>query len=153
VPVAGHIAHLNWGVLSADWDDPAVAPFADNVDRVNRIAQRSSGFVWQLPDAEMAAAEDIMASFGPVERLAANLTVWRSLGDFMRFVYDSLHGRFLARRSEWFLASEGPAHVIWPVAEGHRPTLAEARERADRLLAEGPGPSAFDLAWARAETA
>ena len=33
-----HVAQMNWGVLRADWEDPAVAEFVDNLDRVNAVA-------------------------------------------------------------------------------------------------------------------
>ena len=43
-----HLAEFNIGTLKHDWDDPRVADFANNIDRVNAIAQRSPGFVWQF---------------------------------------------------------------------------------------------------------
>lgn len=150
---AGHIAHFNWGILSADWDDPVVAPFVKNIERVNGIAQRSSGFVWQLPDDILNADEALLGTFGPVDRIAANLTVWQTVKDLAQFVYKTAHGQFLSRRAEWFVKSDGPAHVIWPIATGHRPRMAEAREMADKLIAEGAGPAAYDLSWAEARAA
>jgi len=47
---AMHLAEFNIGTLRYDWDDPRAADFADNLDRVNAVAQRSKGFVWQLPE-------------------------------------------------------------------------------------------------------
>ena len=49
-----HIAQMNWGILKADWDDPAVAEFADNIDRVNAVAMRAPGFVWMMPEEDLS---------------------------------------------------------------------------------------------------
>jgi len=42
---ATHIAQLNVGRLLYPVDDPRIAEFRDNLDRVNAIAERSPGFV------------------------------------------------------------------------------------------------------------
>ena len=51
-----HIAHLNRGVLTADWNAPEVAGFVDNILKVNAAAERSEGYVWRLL-APMTRAE------------------------------------------------------------------------------------------------
>ena len=74
-----HIAQMNWGILRADWDDPSVAEFVENLDRVNRIAMRSPGFVWMMPEEEMDAAQnDAEGVFGGNPRTASTLSVWET---------------------------------------------------------------------------
>lgn len=149
-----HVAQLNWAVLRADWEDPLVAGFVDNLDRVNSVAERSPGFVWRMSDEDMEAAqlspEDV---FGGNPRLASTMSVWESPEALDDFVHKTVHGAFLKRRAEWFEPIEGPTYVIWPVPAGHRPTLAEAKARLDRLAAEGPGPEAYDFPYLRARRA
>lgn len=144
---ATHIASFNRGRLVADWDDPAVAGFTGNLDRVNALAERSAGFVWRMGTEEMEAAQ-MGPALGPDPRLASTLAVWESVEALQRFVFATLHGRFVARRHEWFEVSSGPAHVMWRIARGHRPSIAEAVERIGRLERDGAGPEAFDWTWA-----
>ena len=143
------VAHLNWGTLVAPWEDPAVAEFVNNVGRVNDAAERSPGFVWRKPNDEMDAEYNALEGLGPLDRLAATLSVWESAADLDTFVMRTIHGRFLARRENWFEPSNGPSHVVWPIEDRHRPTLNEARARVDRMIANGPTQDAYNLAWWR----
>ncbi|MDH3740809.1 MAG: DUF3291 domain-containing protein, partial [Hyphomicrobiales bacterium] len=45
-----HLAQLNVGTMLYPQDDPRMAGFMDNLDRVNAIADRAPGFVWRLQD-------------------------------------------------------------------------------------------------------
>lgn len=45
-----HMAQMNMGYLLHPIDDPRIAEFADNSDWVNRVAERSRGFVWRMKD-------------------------------------------------------------------------------------------------------
>lgn len=144
---AGQIASFNRGRLVADWDDPAVAGFTGNLDRVNALAEQSPGFVWRMGAEEMEAAQ-MGAALGPDPRLASTLAVWESVEVLRHFVFATLHGRFVARRHEWFEKSSAPAHVMWRIPAGHRPAIAEAVERIERLERDGAGPEAFDWTYA-----
>jgi hypothetical protein len=42
---------------------------------------------------------------------------------------------------------------MWHVPAGHRPTIAEAAERHERLARDGASPDAFDWTWAAAHVA
>lgn len=98
-----HLAEFNIGVLRHDWDDPRIKDFADNLDRVNRLAQRAEGFVWRLPDDEMEAAQtDPAQPLGGNPRTASTLSVWRDAASLDRFVWTTLHRVFYERRAEWF---------------------------------------------------
>ena len=44
------LAQLNIGKFKAGRDDPSMAYFFDNLDRVNALAERMPGFVWRLKD-------------------------------------------------------------------------------------------------------
>ena len=147
-----HIASFNLGRLVAPCDDPAVAGFVDNVERVNALAALSPGFVWRADDTRLAAA--FAAGVLPADdRLAATLAVWESVEALRRFVHRTLHGRFLARRALWFEPAEGPSHVMWPVPRDHRPGVAEAVNRLERLARHGAGPDAFDWTYAEQPSA
>lgn len=145
-----HVAQMNWGILRADWDDPAVADFVGALGRVNAIAQRAPGFVWQLDEAAMEA-EQLSPSgiFGGHPRVASTLSVWETAADLDHFVHRTVHASFMARAGAWFEPESTPRNVIWPVPAGHRPSMAEAKVRLDRLIAEGPSPEAYDFGYLR----
>ena len=143
------LAVFNWGRLRYDWDDPRVADFADNLDRVNAVAERAPGFVWYLPGDEMEAAQlDPDGPLGGDPRLACTLSVWETIAQLKDFAFATIHNRFYRRREEWFDADQGPRLVMWHIAADHRPDVAEAMERRAVLEHRGETAEAFGWAWA-----
>ena len=135
-----HLAEVNIGRVRYPLDDPRMADFVDNLDLVNGIAERSEGFVWRLKD-DSGNATSIQAYDDP--RIIVNLSVWESIEALERYVWQTVHKRFYGRRTEWFEHLGGPHLAMWWVDAGHRPTALEARERLERLAAEGPTEFAF----------
>ncbi len=143
---ARHLAQFNTATLRAPLDAPESAGFRDHLDRLNALADRADGFVWRLAGADGTATGLAADAAG---RVLPNLSVWRDLESLQRFVFRTLHRRFLDRRGDWFLPQQGAYMVMWPVAPGHRPGLAEGAARLSRLRAAGDTPEAFGWAWAR----
>jgi hypothetical protein len=145
---ACHVAHLNVAVLRHDWDDPRVAEFVRNLDRVNALAERAAGFVWRMGDAEMEAGQnDPDGPFGGQPRVASTLSVWQTPEQLADFVHRTVHGAFLRRRGEWFEVSGARHFVMWRVPAGHRPGLDEALARLEHLRRHGDSDRAFGWAW------
>jgi len=136
---ARHLAQFNIARIRYPLDDPRMAEFVDNVDRVNRLAEQIEGFVWRLQDGSGHAMN--MRVYGD-PAILPNLTVWESAEALERFVFKTVHGRFFDRREQWFAQSE-PTLVMWWVPAGHRPTLEEGVARLDYLKAWGPTEFAF----------
>lgn len=135
-----HLAQLNIGRLAAPVDDPRLAEFMDNLDRINALAEESSGFVWRLKD-ESNNATGIETPF-PGETIA-NMSVWRDLESLRVYVYRSAHAPFIRKRKQFFLDMPQAHMVLWWVKEGYIPDLNEAKERLDWLEAKGPTAKAF----------
>jgi len=135
-----HLAQLNIGRFRHPTDDPRMADFMNNLALVNGIADRSQGFVWRLQDDSGNAT-----GFRPFPdpQMAVNLSVWESVEALERFVWQTVHKRFYGRRPDWFDTTDTPHFVMWWVAAGHRPSLAEAKERLEYLTAHGPSEFAF----------
>lgn len=135
-----HLAELNIGRFRYPTTDPRMAGFMDNLDRVNAIAERSDGFVWRLMD-DSGNATDIRPFDDP--DMAVNMSVWRDAESLERYVWNTVHKQFYARRAEWFSLMEKHHFVMWWVDEGHLPTLQEAEQRLDHLNAHGDSDFAF----------
>jgi uncharacterized protein DUF3291 len=138
-----HLAELNIARLKYDFEDPRVADFANNLDLVNGIAERSEGFVWRLKDEAAGNAIDIRVFEDAA--VITNLSVWQTPEHLERFVWNTVHKRYYQRRAEWFSLMEKQQFVMWWVDEGHRSTLEEAKARLEHL--EGYGDSDFAFGW------
>lgn len=135
-----HLAELNVAKLRYPLDDPRVADFVGNLDRVNAVADRSPGFVWRLK-GEGNDATDLTAFDDPA--VVTNMSVWRDAASLEHFVWNTVHKRIYQRRSEWFAAMESHHFVMWWVEPGHVPTVEEAQARLAHLGAFGDSDNAF----------
>ena len=137
------LAQLNIGVIRAPMDSPVMAEFANNLDRINALAEASPGFIWRLQTEEGNAT-----AIRPFENenLLVNMSVWRDVASLKAYVYDSAHLGFMRRRREWFELMKEAYLVLWWVPKGHRPDIAEATAKLELLKAKGPGPEAFTFA-------
>src|SRR5262249_36128937 len=96
---ARHLAQFNIARIRYPLDDQRMAEFVDNVTRVNGLADKIPGFVWRQQD-ESGHAMNIQVYDDPT--ILPNLTVWENVEALDRFVWQTLHQRFYARREEWF---------------------------------------------------
>jgi hypothetical protein len=139
-----HLAQFNIARIRYPLDDPRMREFVDNVARVNALANTMAGFVWRLQD-DSGHAMNIRVYDDP--RILPNLTLWDSVEALERFVWQTVHKKFYGRRDQWFEPLDGPPLVMWWVAAGHRPTMAEGVKRLERLKAKGPSDGAFGWEW------
>ncbi|WP_432986879.1 DUF3291 domain-containing protein [Dactylosporangium sp. CA-233914] len=138
--MTAQLAQLNVGVPVGPRDDPRMADFYAELERINAAADGWPGFVWRLVDDSGADATALRPFGGD---LMVNMSVWTDLAALREYTFRSGHLDVLRRRREWFVPLGEPHLVMWWVPEGHRPALAEARERLDLLRDAGPSPSAF----------
>ena len=141
-PAASHLAQFNISTLRHPLDHPVLADFVAGLDEINGLADRSDGFVWRL----QTEAGDLTA-VRPYDdpEVIVNLSVWTSLDALRAFAYRSGHLTFLRRRAEWFVPMPGETVVAWWVPAGHRPDIAESKDRLARLNASGSTPDAFSV--------
>jgi hypothetical protein len=147
-PPNTHLAQLNIGRIRYEIDDARMADFTNNLAMVNALAERTPGFVWRYIDKSgNSTATRPYAD----PHVAINLSVWESVAALERFVYQTIHKRFYARRAEWFEHFESAYLVMWWVPVGHRPSVEEAVARLEHLKQHGPGHHAFDWQTASAQ--
>lgn len=149
-----HLAEFNIGVLRYDLDDPRMKDFADNLDRVYALAERSPGYVWHMSGEDMEAAQlDPQGALGGNPRAASTLSVWEDAQSLEDFVFRTVHKQFYDRKAEWYDPADqswgGHRLVMWPVPAGHRPSMEEAVDRLDHLATHGDSDHAFGWAWVR----
>jgi len=134
------IAQVNIALPREPVDSPALAEFVANLEPINALADQAPGFVWRLQDESGDAT-----SIRPFDddRLMINMSVWESIEDLWKFVYDSAHLDVMRRRREWMTKLAESHLVLWWIPAGHIPSADEARDRLDLLRTDGPGPEAF----------
>ena len=136
-----HLAQLNIAKMKYSMESAEMADFVDNLENINLLADSSPGFVWRL-QAEDGDATDI-DFFG--SDVLVNMSIWEDIESVYAYVYKTAHAKIMSRRKEWFHRVEEAYTALWWVAEGHIPTLAQAREKLERLNKAGPGPLAFSF--------
>ena len=134
-----HIAQLNLAKMRAPIDDPLMAEFVENLERINKLGDNTPGCVWRLE----ADLNETTIPYSDDAAIITNLTVWQSIEALHQFTYYSTHTDFYRRRLEWFEKMETPSLVLWWVPAGHIPTVDEAKEQLELLTSLGPTPLAF----------
>lgn len=139
-----HLAQLNIGRIKDAMDSPLMAEFANNLDRINALAEQTEGFVWRLQTDEGDATA--LRPFPDEDKMLVNMSVWQDLQALSRYVYKSAHVELMKKRKQWFEPMEQAILVLWWVPAGHIPSVTEAIERLQHLRANGPSAHAFTFA-------
>jgi hypothetical protein len=135
-----HLAQINIARFLHAEDDPRLAEFFANLDRVNAVAERMPGFVWRLKD-DTGNATAMSAFDDPLT--VVNMSVWESAEAFEQFVWRTVHAKIYQRKQSWFEAMSRPHFAMWWIEPGTTPTAAEGRARLEHLQANGPSDYAF----------
>lgn len=138
------LAQLNIAQMKEPLESPSMSEFVANLDRVNALADSAPGFVWRLEDEDGSAVG--IRPFG--EDLLVNMSVWDSVESLSSYAFRSGHADIMRRRREWLTPMGADHAVLWWVARGHRPSLAEAKERLEHLRQHGATPYAFTFKMA-----
>ena len=138
-----HIAQVNVAEAVAPLDSLTLRGFRALLEPLDALARRSPGFVWRPRPEDVDPAE--LALFGDPLRVVPNLSVWESVAALREFTFRGAHGDALRRRRWWFTPATDASMALWWVAEGERPSFAEAHRRLELLRTRGPTPDAFTL--------
>lgn len=134
------LAQLNIGIIRAPMDSPVMADFANNLARINALAESSPGFVWRL---QTDAGDATAIRYFDDDNMLVNMSVWRDVESLRHYVYSSAHVELMRRRREWFQPMSEAFLVLWWVPQGHMPSVEEAVARLALLRAKGPTQDAF----------
>lgn len=117
--------------------------FADRLDEINSLADKSPGFVWRLQSGE-GDATSIQAFDDPL--VLINISVWEDVESLKAFVYKTLHVELIQDRDAWFNKMLKVHQALWWIPAGHIPSIEEGKEKLDYLQKNGPGKIAFTFA-------
>ncbi len=134
------LAQVNIAKIIAPLDNPLMADFVDNLDRINALAEASDGFIWRLKeDANNATSITIYND----DFLIVNMSVWKDIDRLFTFTYQTAHLEIFKRRREWFEKMKDMHMALWYVAEDSKPNIADAQERLNYIRVNGDTPFAF----------
>ena len=100
--------------------------FAESLNEVYILAENHSGFIWRISDKE---SESQLSDLGFDKLISSTVSVWTDIESLKEYTYNSLHGTYLKRSSEWFQKIDGPQLVIWNVESDDKPTYKESFEK------------------------
>ena len=127
-----HLCQVNVARLKYGLEDSRLVGFSLAARIIRRATADAPGHVWS------EQTDDGVSLF-------ITRSVWESIAELEDFVYSGVHVRYMNRRSEWFIPSEGPNLALWWAPAGETPTIEEALSRLDSLRMHGPTAEVFDL--------
>jgi len=136
-----HLAQLNVADAIASMDSPEMADFVNNIERINKLAETSPGYIWRLTDED--SDNSYSMQLFDSEFIVTNMSVWKDRESLFDFVYNTSHVEIFKRRKEWFSKMPEMHMVLWYVNEGHIPDIEEAKERLRYLREHGESAYAF----------
>jgi hypothetical protein len=140
-PATHHLAQVNIAQGKSTLDDPIMKGFVDQQDEINKLADKSPGFVWRL-QTEDGRASGYLRLFED-QRTLLNMSVWVSAEALMNYVYRSHHKDVFRDRNKWFVPTEEASFALWWMAAGQIPTVEEGLRRLQLLRERGPTAEAF----------
>ncbi|WP_273567538.1 DUF3291 domain-containing protein [Maribacter halichondriae] len=137
-----YFAQINIARMLTPIDDPIMADFVNNLDRINTLAERSPGFVWRLKDEnDNAASINVFND----NFMIINMSVWKDKKSLFDFTYSLDHVEIFKRRKEWFEKMTDMHMALWYVRNGYDPTPQDAKARLNYLNQYGETPYAFSF--------
>ena len=134
------IAQMNWGRLKYLLEDKRMIEFSKSLNEVYGLAENHPGFIWRISDNQSALQ---LSDLGFDKLISSTVSVWKDIESLEDYTYNSLHGLYLKRSSEWFQKIDGPQLVIWNVESDNQPTFEESFDRLEHLKNNGPTDYAY----------
>jgi hypothetical protein len=140
---------MNIAQMSGKPSEPAMAGLVSRIEEMNALAESSPGFVWRLRGAQVGL-EDLKVFegyFNPFEPevIFYNMSVWESVEHLRHYVFKSAHAQMLRAKEQWMARFDKPQLVLWWIAMGEKPSIAESARRLRLLEENGPCPEAFNF--------
>ena len=138
---AFHLAQINIAKAVSSMDSELMKGFVDRLDEINHLADRSPGFVWRLK----AEGDNATTSAYEDPSIIVNLSVWGDLESLKNFTYKSVYIELLKAKKQWFHKPAEAHQALWWIPHGHKPTVAEGKERLRHLQEHGATDYSFNF--------
>lgn len=137
-----NLAQVNIARMLAPIDSLVMADFVANLERINKLAENSKGFVWRLTDEnDNATSLQVFED----EYIIVNMSIWKSKEALFDFTYNSAHVEIFKRKKEWFSKMRDMHMALWYVPVDSEPTPEDAKQRLEYLNNNGESPYAFSF--------
>lgn len=137
-----NLAQVNIAYGIEALDHPKMAGFVSELDRINKLADRSEGFVWRL-QTEKGDATDLRIFDD--EKVILNMSVWEKIEDLKNYVYSGDHLEIVKQKKNWFTKSKSAHLALWWIPAGVVPTVEDAKFRLNEIQRIGPSEVAFNF--------
>lgn len=137
-----YLAQLNIAKMKFPLNDPQMADFVNNLDRINGIAESAEGFIWRLKDEQNNATSIKIYND---DFLIVNMSVWKDIDSLFQFTYQTAHVEIFKRRKEWFEKMAEMHMCMWYTSPNYLPSVQDAQERLDHLRNHGETPFSFSF--------
>ncbi len=134
-----NIAQVNIAKLRYDKESEQVLEFTSNIEIINNLAEQSEGYIWHLRESNSGA------NYYQCNLMLVNISIWRSVTDFKKFIYNSEHLYFIKNQSYWFTKITGRNYAIWHTKKFSNISVEEGIKRLDSLNKYGPNKYAFSI--------
>ncbi len=138
------LAQINIAKAKETLDSLTMKTFVDQLDKVNRDAELSPGFIWRLVDDDSDNAIGINAFDD--ELIIVNMSVWKDVESLKNYVFGGDHLKAFQNKKSWFNKLSSPSLALWWIPEGHIPTVLEGKEKLQYIETNGASESAFTIA-------
>jgi len=138
-----NLAQVNIAYGIETLDHPKMAGFVSELDRINKLADRSEGFVWRL-QTEKGDATDLRIFDD--EKIILNMSVWKKIEDLKNYVYSGDHLEIIKKKKSWFTKPKSAHLALWWIPAGVVPTIEDAKFRLNEIQRIGPSEVAFNFA-------
>lgn len=136
-----HLAQFNVAKMRFPLDHPEMKGFVEELERINRLAEESPGFVWRLKDDSGDST-----SIRPLgDDILLNMSSWESIEALHAYTYRSDHRKVFAARKAWFETTPTRDLVLWWYPADTVPSVDEAIVRLEQIRLFGPCRDAFDF--------
>lgn len=136
------LAQINITTALAPMHTETMSGFVEGLERINRLAEESEGFVWRLKDE---ADDPTAVEAFPNPLTLVNMSVWENVESLKIYTFRTEHADFLRNRKKWFEKAKTPSYVLWWIPARTIPTVGEAKEILTLLKEKGATPEGFDF--------
>ena len=135
------LAQVNIAKMNAkDINDPIMADFVANIERLNELAEKDENFIWRFKgDVDFSLPKHSM----DVNSLLVTISVWKSVEGLKKYVHQSMHAEIMKRRKEWFKHIAGFHYALWWIPTGQYPSPTNSKRKIIQLQENGPSKEVF----------